>query len=240
MTNPRRSSAKGNYAAILRLLAKHPKSSLVLDCPCGEGALAQRILDDGFRLEVGDYFPDLFVLPQLKAAKTDLNSRLPFNDQHFDVVICCDGMSDIGFQRNALAEFRRILKPGGTLLLALPNILNIRSRLRFLCSGFLNKFRSPLDEINGQSTTRPIAWWELRYMMVREGFAIRTLTHNRVKIGELLALMLYVIPMIGMLWMAARLWFQRKKTPHALRVLRECNGASVLLGESLIVEATLP
>ena len=234
---PVRSSARGNYARLIQLLRAHPGTGPVLDCPCGQGALAAQLLAAGYRdLEVADYFPELYRLPEPRAVRADLNGSLPWPDAHFEVAICCDGMSDIGFQRNAIAEFHRILRPGGALLLSLPNVLNFRSRLRFLTTGFLNKFRRPLDELAGQSTTRPVPWWELRYMLVREGFEITTLTCNRVKFAECLAAPLLLLSLPVLLWNLGR-GFWRTDAPYWSAVHRELNSLPVLFGESLIVAA---
>lgn len=235
---PVRSSARGNYAKLISLLKAEPPAGRILDCPCGQGALARQILAEGFdRLEVADYSPELYVLPAPQPVRADLNGVLPWADRHFEVVICCDGMSDIGFQRNAIAEFHRILAPGGRLLISLPNVLNFRSRLRFLSTGFLNKFRRPLDEIHGQSTTRPVPWCELRYMLVREGFEISTVTCNRVKFAEALMAPLLILTGPVLLWNLLSSSWDRKAAPHWREVHRELNSLPILFGESLIVAA---
>ncbi|MDH5255093.1 MAG: class I SAM-dependent methyltransferase [Gammaproteobacteria bacterium] len=236
--SPRRSSARGNYATLLGLLKAHPGKGPVLDCPCGQGALAQMLLAEGFSdLEVADYTPGLYLLPAPRPVRADLNGRLPWPDGHFEVAICADGMSDIGFQRNAIAEFHRILRPGGALLISLPNVLNFRSRLRFLFTGFMNKFRRPLDELHGQSTTRPVPWWELRYMLVREGFEITTLTCNRVKPAEALAAPLLLLTVPALLWNLVSGSRKGDDAPYWNDVHRELNSLPVLFGESLIIAA---
>lgn len=238
LTHPKRSSAPGNYERVLEYLADHSKDNLILDCPCGEGALAKHILAAGFRrLEVADFNPSLFKLAAPKAAFADLNTTLPWPDRHFGVVICCDGMSDIQYQQHALTEFHRILQPGGSVIIAMPNILAIRSRLRFLLTGFYAKFRGPLDEVNGQSTVRPIPFWEMRYMLVRAGFTITQTKANRFKLGEMLCM-----PLAAIAWLFARVTLARSRlkagySPFAGEVMRSNNSWSVLFGESLIIQA---
>jgi len=237
-STPVRSSARGNYERLIELLRREPATGPILDCPCGQGALAARLLAAGFTdLVVADYEPAKYVLPSPDAVFADLNARLPWADGRFAVVICCDGMSDIGFQRHAIAEFARILQPGGRLLISLPNVLNLRSRLRFLCTGFLNKFRHPLDELRGQSTTRPVPWWELRYMLVREGFDVEVLTCNRIKPAELLAAPLALFSVLASLARGAARVLGARQPPHVAQVHGELASAAVLFGESLIVAA---
>jgi glycosyltransferase involved in cell wall biosynthesis/SAM-dependent methyltransferase len=47
--------------------------------------------------------------------------RLPFEDQHFDVVMLLDVLEHLNQRDAALQEVRRVLKPGGRLLVAIPN-----------------------------------------------------------------------------------------------------------------------
>lgn len=47
-------------------------------------------------------------------------TRLPFADHSFDIIICSEVMEHIHEEQKALAELKRILKPGGTLALSVP------------------------------------------------------------------------------------------------------------------------
>ncbi len=58
----------------------------------------------------------------LEMKQWDLNvSPLPFPDHKFDVVICLEVLEHIRNQDNAIKEFKRILKPGGVLLVSIPD-----------------------------------------------------------------------------------------------------------------------
>ena len=46
--------------------------------------------------------------------------RLPFPDQQFDAVLCSQVLEHVFTPEEFLAEIRRVLRPGGTLLLAVP------------------------------------------------------------------------------------------------------------------------
>lgn len=47
-------------------------------------------------------------------------TQLPFGDHSFDKIICSEVMEHIHDESKALAELKRILKPGGTLALSVP------------------------------------------------------------------------------------------------------------------------
>jgi len=55
----------------------------------------------------------------------DISSRLPFADESFDTVFCCSVLEHVQRPWEALSELRRILSPGGTLLISLPFILHL-------------------------------------------------------------------------------------------------------------------
>jgi ubiquinone/menaquinone biosynthesis C-methylase UbiE len=53
---------------------------------------------------------------KLRAIRGDAE-RLPFPDETFDVVTCCHSFHHYPHQAHAVREFRRVLRPGGLLVL---------------------------------------------------------------------------------------------------------------------------
>jgi 2-polyprenyl-3-methyl-5-hydroxy-6-metoxy-1,4-benzoquinol methylase len=53
--------------------------------------------------------------------KVDANQRLPFDDAAFDLIWCSEVIEHLQDPAFALAELRRVTKPGGLLLLTTPN-----------------------------------------------------------------------------------------------------------------------
>lgn len=47
--------------------------------------------------------------------------HLPFPDAMFDKVLCLDTLEHVNSERQALAEIRRVLKPGGAVVLSVPH-----------------------------------------------------------------------------------------------------------------------
>jgi ubiquinone/menaquinone biosynthesis C-methylase UbiE len=55
--------------------------------------------------------------------QADAAGGLPFGDSHFDGLTCIDAINHLPDRRGVLAEWRRVLKPGGRLLFTDPIVL---------------------------------------------------------------------------------------------------------------------
>jgi len=80
----------------------------------------------GFKKEVvvdGDaaFYPDII---------TDINDPLPIPNNTADVVVAGEIIEHLINPFRFLLEVRRILKPGGTLVLSTPNIVDVKSRIK--------------------------------------------------------------------------------------------------------------
>lgn len=102
----------------LRLL----KGGRALDVGCGEGRLCRILRAEGFDPVGLD--PTLELLAAARAKDPDglyIDGRaeaLDFADASFDLVVSCLSLIDIEHAEQAIAEMARVLKPGGTLLVA--------------------------------------------------------------------------------------------------------------------------
>jgi 2-polyprenyl-3-methyl-5-hydroxy-6-metoxy-1,4-benzoquinol methylase len=124
------------YGAKMRWVRAHldrlDPGTRVLDVGCGEGVLveeyASRLAIEGVD---ANYASDRVRQGSLLA--------LPFPDGAFDCVVCLDVLEHLRHedQARALGEIRRVLKPGGQLLLSLPNLAHLQSRIHFLFTGRL-------------------------------------------------------------------------------------------------------
>jgi 2-polyprenyl-3-methyl-5-hydroxy-6-metoxy-1,4-benzoquinol methylase len=65
----------------------------------------------------------------------DVNEGLPYRSDSFDTVTCLDVVEHVLDPIQLLAETRRVLRPGGTLLLSTPNIRYVRHVARLVVSG---------------------------------------------------------------------------------------------------------
>jgi len=116
----------------------------VLDLPAGPGYLIRDLQAQGFTGIAGEIVEDLHCFEDVTYAKVDMIQRFPFDDSSFDYVVSIEGIEHIADPFLFLAEVRRVLKPGGHLLLTTPNVGCLESRWRFLFSGFHQMEAGPI------------------------------------------------------------------------------------------------
>lgn len=103
--------------------------SLALDWGAGWGQLTARIQTLGVACEAYDYVEDVpaghrasDVYPDVQIRHSADPVRLPYNDGQFDLVLSCGVLEHVADPRGSLLEIRRVLTPGGRLLVfKLPN-----------------------------------------------------------------------------------------------------------------------
>ena len=71
---------------------------------------------------------------------------LPFTGGTFERALCLDVLEHLQFSEQplALAELFRVLRPGGELLVSVPNLAHLQSRVQFLLRGRLIRTASEL------------------------------------------------------------------------------------------------
>jgi SAM-dependent methyltransferase len=87
-----------------------------LDLGCRDGYWAEKLATKGYDVTAVDLRPKYS-----KATKVDANLALPFPTGSFDLVWCTEVIEHLRDPVFTLSEIRRVLKPGGKLLLTTPN-----------------------------------------------------------------------------------------------------------------------
>ncbi|QFY13818.1 methyltransferase domain-containing protein [Nonomuraea phyllanthi] len=93
-----------------------------LDAACGTGRLAAYLAGRGHRVRGVDSSPDMLErarlrVPQAEFLQGDLSS-LPVPDASVDLVVCSLALTHVPVLDPVLAEFARVLRPGGHVVLA--------------------------------------------------------------------------------------------------------------------------
>lgn len=222
------------HEMVIGLLRCEPPGK-VLDVPSGEGALALELLTLGHEIVCGDIEPSLFKLTDLPCHSLDLNKELPFPEESFDIVVCVEGIEHIENPHHLVREVRRVLKPGGMLILTTPNILSLKSRMHCLRLGYPIHFDLMVrreQAVGGGWTVKhlnPISYLELRYILEEHRFRITNLEVNKLErkhpfFYRLLERFIVKEQLGG-------------DTPEEISVRELLNSRKLLFGEILIVKA---
>jgi SAM-dependent methyltransferase len=216
-----------------------PGGTKVLDAPCGNGALALALAGEGLEVWGADIEPQPQVWLGERFRAADLDGSLPWPAASFDLLLCIEGIEHLENRFHFLREAYRLLTPQGRLLLTTPNTVSLRSRVRFLGSGFFHRDSRPLPE----AARHPLhhigllTYTELRYSLHTSGFRIIEVGHTHTKAVSY-PYGLY----IPWMWLYTRLAFRKEKDPAQRacnrEILRSLFSHSLLFGENVMVIAT--
>ena len=130
-----------------------PGSARILDIGCGSGGNASLIKDRCVSSEiVGVTYSakeaELARSHMTRAWVFDLEGDIPTEllDQRFDVLICSHILEHLRDPALILARLIKMLRVGGQVLIAVPNILSWRMRVQFLFGNFEYQSGGVLDD----------------------------------------------------------------------------------------------
>ena len=119
-------------AAVRAYLTALPAGTRVLDAGCGEGVLVE-----AFKSKLAIVGVD----PNYASGSVTKGSllALPYPDASFDRALCLDVLEHLSYadQAAAVAELYRVVRRGGELLISVPNLAHLQSRVHFLLRGRL-------------------------------------------------------------------------------------------------------
>lgn len=145
----------------------------VLDAGCGFGEYTVWALSAKARVWAFDYSEEMTHWTttmishagyRAEAVTQDSVTAIPYPDESFDVVFCLAVLDHLAAddRRKAMQELSRVLKPGGTLYLDVPNRLAVHWRAIFTLMRLLRWY--PKGEIHFFTP------WEIRSLLKQYGF----------------------------------------------------------------------
>ena len=235
-TEPRRLARSAVHERVLEIMGTLPRG-LLLDVPAGSGLLARRLAALGFEVTCSDINAQDFTTSELAFRQADLASALPFDDASFDYVTCIEGLEHLENPFQAMRELARVLRPGGTLVLSVPNYLNIERRLKFLITGSFTK-PVPSDRLKelgpdgvAMLHLSPVGYPQVKLMLELAGLRVDALFRDRAKVKQMLLLW----PLVLLIRLYTRLWPRRARKRY---LLDELEGPALLTGgNTLIIQA---
>ncbi|MDD5061968.1 MAG: methyltransferase domain-containing protein [Candidatus Marinimicrobia bacterium] len=167
--------------AILRVFENEPRGR-VLDFGAAQGMYSIELHRMGFDVVGVDVTEGFQHKDLMKFVKLEGQGALPFQDDSFDLVLMAEVIEHLKDPYGLIKELGRILKKGGKIILSTPNILNLKSRFRYLIEGAYEYFREPPIEHAGynlatgidvsQVHVMPWRFHELEYLLKECGFRI--------------------------------------------------------------------
>jgi len=118
----------------------------VLDLGCHDGDITALVREAGNEV-VGVDLPRMVEVARtrhgLEAIAHDLNRPFPFDEATFEVVIAASVLDDIVDDLGFLRECRRVLAPGGALIVVVPNDVSLYRRIQALLGGSSRDWADP-------------------------------------------------------------------------------------------------
>jgi SAM-dependent methyltransferase len=179
------------FAAMLRAmlqLAPPTAAPRVLEIGVTPGHYTQLLVGAGYHVSGSDLDPHkrAALWQRLNVEVTNINlerEALPYADQSFDWVVFSEVIEHLRFSPlPLLCEFRRVLKPGGRLIISTPNELYLKSRLRTILRALSWQSLSTRDEYRTMMAlvgddiytthARIYTMAELQWLFVQAGFTL--------------------------------------------------------------------
>ena len=229
----------GYMKKIVDWFAAKPSGMSVLDMPAGAGKMREALNPHGHKVVCGDINKE-----KEDYVYVDMNKALPFPDNHFDAVTCLEGIEHVLDPTFLIGEITRITKKGGTIIISVPNITNMYSRLMFLFTGIFFQFnptanpRVEPDEMKDRGHISPMPYWQLKYLFDYFGATVSDIDGDRFKKKILLPIFLPIILLGKLFSMGMLLNNKHNKAEENAEIHSHMMSAPLLLSRSLILYLT--
>ena len=226
---PRELAIPGTHDRVLEILGRTidlRSAPRVLDIGAGQGALSLRLKQAGARVSACDVVPEQFDVPGVDFRAVLADGRLPFDDASADAAVAIEVLEHIDGHDRFFAEVARVLAPGGIVMFTTPNILSLKSRMRFLFTGFFYSF-GPLEPFTRDPVSQHIAPFTVNryeWMMSQHGLQLAGLETDKTQTSSVLLSLL--VPFIKL-----ATWLQFSGSPLASRQ----NAGVALYGRKLVI-----
>lgn len=176
----------------------------VLDVGCGVGRYLEHFSRDSIGIEYSSASIEVCLRKKLNVIKSDVNEKLPFKDNQFEIVFASHVIEHLESPFNFLQEANRVLKDRGIVILGFPVE---KSLTRILGDHYFNEHPGHLYSFSIEGIKR---------LLEKNSFRPEKVFVDISLIGRLPALspILYLankLPLSFTLWWANAVWMVAKK-----------------------------
>jgi len=177
---------------------RHTKQD-ILDIPAGNGLLSEKLSKDGHNVTCADINSE-----KADYVYADMESALPFENDIFDTIMCLEGIEHIIDPSNLVSELCRICRINGRVIISLPNIHNLYSRIQFLFTGTFFQFEPYAnqyiaDEKIDRGHISSLSIVQIKYLFSCNGAKLTDISGDKFK-RKILIPLLSPILLLGVLW----------------------------------------
>lgn len=216
-----------------------------LDVGAGQGQLICRMRERfAVTSHACDYHADRFNAAGVEIREVNLNKDpLPFPDSSFDIITCSEVVEHLDNYRRLLAEMHRVARPGGLVVVTTPNVINLKSRVKNLWSGFPDLFgplpvkRNEFYSCDGHIT--PVPFFYLAQALYEHDFEEVELATDKFQNSSMVLLCL-LYPLLYLGWqrfLARETGRYRTITPDNRAIVLKNFSREILLGRTIVVSA---
>ncbi len=237
--------AKENFLLnkFIEIITKQPKGK-VLDLGCGSGFYSTALHKLGYDMTAADVSDQFKYRDEIKFVRFDADKKMPFESDFFDYVVLAEIIEHLKDPNRVINDVHRVLKTNGKLFLSTPNILNLKSRMRFLTEGAYEYFREPPLEHRkhceetgidvSQIHVTPYRYHELELLLNDCGFSIDGIFTSIYENKGLS----FLVPLIKMQLNGKAKRSTKKGGIDYRRINKIMLSPELLYGRQLIIEAT--
>lgn len=168
MRNIKPMASSGIHEKVLDIIASKiikGKDQKILVAASGNGAFEYSLLKKNKDIKPENIFPvDISKNYQFIECKknfriADLNNNIPHPNKYFDIIVCIETVEHLYNHKQALAEFDRVLKSNGILIITTPNCESLASRIYYALFGIFPSFTE--IHYKGTGHVNPFFSWYL-------------------------------------------------------------------------------
>jgi 2-polyprenyl-3-methyl-5-hydroxy-6-metoxy-1,4-benzoquinol methylase len=120
----------------------------LLDVGCADGVLSRRFTERGWTVTTIEGDPERAAVAAPHCERlilADLDRKIPALDERFDVIVYADVLEHLVDPLRVLRELNASLMPDGRVVISIPNVAHLWTRLSLLCGRFDYADRGILD-----------------------------------------------------------------------------------------------